>query len=150
MKRTYRSLAALGLLLALAGPAQAVDPIHTGWLSDVAVDGYDVVAYFDQGEPVEGSKEYSTEWRGAEWRFASAEHLAAFEANPEEYAPQYGGYCAWAVAQNKTAAGDPHQWSIVDGKLYLNYNADIQEKWSANRDELIRRANEHWPGLVDG
>lgn len=146
--RKALAAAAMALLLA-AVPAQAVEPIHTGWLSDVAVDGYDVVAYFDQGEPVKGSKEYTTEWKGAEWRFASRAHLEAFEADPQEYAPQYGGYCAWAVANNDTAAGDPHQWSIVDGKLYLNYNADIQRKWSANKAELIERADRHWPGLVD-
>jgi YHS domain-containing protein len=140
----------MGLMLVVsAGQAVAADPIHTGWLSDKAVDGYDVVAYFDQGEPVEGSPEHSLQWKGAEWRFASAEHLERFRANPEKYAPQYGGYCAWAVAQNKTAAGDPHQWSIVDGKLYLNYNADIQQKWAANKVELIEQADRNWPGVLD-
>ena len=145
-----RTIALLAFLLVLAAaPARAVDPVDTGWFSDVAVDGYDVVAYFDQGEPVEGSEAFTTRWNGAEWRFASAEHLEAFEADPEKYAPRYGGYCAWAVAQDDTAPGDPHQWSIVDGRLYLNYNAEIQEKWAARKEELIEQADRNWPDLVD-
>lgn len=142
------SVLALGLAFA-AAPAQAVEPIHTGWLSDTAVDGYDVVAYFDQGEPVKGSEELTTTWKGAEWRFASAEHRAAFEANPEQYAPQYGGYCAWAVAHDDTASADPEQWTIVDGKLYLNYNAEIQDKWAADKAALIERADRNWPRILE-
>ena len=146
-----RKIAALMFVLAMviALPAYAVDPVHTGWFSDTAVEGYDVVAYFDQGEPIKGRERYSTEWKGAEWRFASAEHLEAFRADPERYAPQYGGYCAWAVAHDSTAAGDPQQWSIVDGKLYLNYNAEFRHKWSARKAELIDKADQNWPGLVD-
>jgi len=132
-----------------AGPAWAVDPIQTGWFSDVAVGGYDVVAYFDQGKPLKGSEQFSTTWKGAEWHFASQDHLERFKADPARYAPQYGGYCAWAVAHNDTATGDPTLWTIVDGKLYLNYNADIQHKWRRNEKELIGDADGYWPGLVD-
>lgn len=145
---TRRIVLALTLAL-VAIPAHAVEPIYTGALSSTAVDGYDVVAYFDQGEPVEGSEEYTTTWKGAEWRFASAGHLAAFEANPDRYAPRYGGYCAWAVAHDYTASGDPHAWSIVDGRLYLNYNADIRRKWAADKQALIERADRNWPDILD-
>lgn len=146
MQRTVLALA-LALFLA-AAPAHAVEPIYTGWHSDTAVDGHDVVAYFDQGRPIEGSREFTTTWKEAEWRFASAEHLQAFEENPEKYAPQYGGYCAWAVAHGDTASVEPDLWSIVDGKLYLNYSADIQAKWEADKRALIEQADRNWPDIV--
>lgn len=137
-------LLAFGLL-----PAHAAEPIYTGLLSNVAVGGHDVVAYFTAGEPVEGSREHSLEWRGAEWRFASAEHKETFQADPERYAPAYGGYCAWAVAQGKTAAGRPQHWAIHDGRLYLNYSRRIQERWDADREGHIRAAREHWPSVAE-
>jgi len=146
MKR-FASACALLLTLA-AAPAWAIEPVYTGWFSNAAVDGYDVVAYFDQGRPVKGKDEFSTKWKGAEWHFASAEHLEAFKANPEKYAPQYGGYCAWAVAHDDTASAEPDLWTIVDGKLYLNYNKDIQDKWQADKEELIKEADRNWPGIL--
>lgn len=141
-----RLLWAAALMLA-ATVAQAVEPVHTAG-GDVAVGGYDVVAYFDQGRPVRGSEEFTLEWQGAVWRFASDAHRAAFRTDPERYAPQYGGYCAWAVSQGYTAAGDPNQWSIVDGRLFLNYNAAVQRQWSADRAALIVQGDRNWPGLV--
>ena len=148
MQRKLAALISVAMMMA-ALPVQAVDPIYTGWYGNTAVQGYDVVAYFDQGEPIKGEEQFSTEWKGAEWHFASAEHLEAFRAAPERYAPQYGGYCAWAVAHNTTASGDPLQWDIVDDKLYLNYNAKFQQKWAARKTELIEKGNQHWPGLLD-
>ena len=140
----------LGVLMLVAvAPVQAVEPIYTGWFSDVAVDGYDVVSYFDTGEPVEGREQFTMRWRGAEWRFASADHLERFREDPASYAPAYGGYCAWAVAHGDTAAGDPRHWAIVDGRLYLNYDAGIQRKWAARKEELIRQADRNWPDLID-
>ncbi len=119
-------IAALGLGLAtvaVPAPAFAKDaPVYTGTFSNTAVSGYDTVAYFTQGKPVKGSTEFRTTYNGAEWRFASAANLAKFRANPGRYAPQYGGYCAWAVSQGYTASGDPTVWKVVGGKLYLNYN----------------------------
>ncbi len=144
---TYPITALLALLL--AGAAHASGPVHTGWLSNLAVDGHDVVAYFTQGEPVEGSAEHSIEWSGAEWRFASAEHLERFRADPERYAPAYGGFCAYAVAEGDTAAGDPRHWAIHDGRLYLNYNADIQARWEADREAYIAAANDNWPEVAE-
>lgn len=136
-------------LLLSAIPASAVEPVNTTFFGNVAIEGYDPVAYFNQNEPVKGDKGNSYEWAGAQWRFASAENLAAFKADPERYAPQYGGYCAYAVAKGTTAGIDPAQFTILDGKLYLNYNASIQQKWSANRDDFIRQADKNWPELRD-
>lgn len=138
----------LALGLAFASPARAVDPIYTNWRG-LALSGYDPVAYFTDAKPVAGSSSFELEWQGATWRFASAEHLAAFRADPTRYAPQYGGYCAWAVANGHTASSDPEAWRIVDGKLYLNYSRAIQEKWQTDVPGNIRRADGHWPELRD-
>lgn len=126
----------------------ASSQVYTSYFSDVAVSGYDVVTYFSNQQPIKGDSRYSIEYKDAEWHFSSAENLQLFKQDPEKYAPQYGGYCAWAAAYNKTAKGDPLQWALHDGKLYLNYNADIKAKWLADRDNLIKKADEHWPSLI--
>jgi YHS domain-containing protein len=97
---------------------------------------------------VKGSAKFATTYQGAEFRFASANHLAAFKANPAKYAPQYGGYCAWAVSQGYTASADPSVWKIVGGKLYLNYNQEIGQKWSKNIPGFIASANKNWPSVL--
>lgn len=142
------TLAAFGLSLILSLPAAAVEPVFTATFSDVAIRGYDAVAYFTEGKAVEGREEHSFEWKGAEWHFASAENKDLFAADPEKYAPQYGGYCAWAVAQGKTASTDPEAWKIVDGKLYLNYNRKIQEKWQEDVPGNVAKADESWPKIL--
>ena len=126
----------------------AEDVIYTRLFSSTAVSGYDAVAYFTEGKPVEGDSNYSTEYMGADWNFKNGENLAKFKENPGKYAPQYGGYCAWAVAHNTTAKGDPTQWTIYEGKLYLNYNADIQSKWTADKVNQILLADKNWPGVL--
>lgn len=137
------------LVLVLAVVAIAAKaPIYTPAFSDVAMGGYDTVAYFTQGKPVEGKDAFSTTYKGATFRFSSAANLAKFKANPASYAPQYGGYCAWAMANGYTAKGDPKQWKIVGGKLYLNYNADIQSKWVKDIPGLIRKGDANWPGVL--
>jgi len=143
--------AVITLFLAALAPAAAFakDPVYTGRFSSLAVDGFDPVAYFTEGAPVKGTKEFTTAYNGAEWRFSSAGNLAAFEAEPEKYAPQYGGYCAWAVSQNYTARGNPMNWSVIEGKLYLNYNNEIQERWMKDVPGFIAKANENWPGVLN-
>ena len=139
------------LVLALLVPAGAValEPIYSaGFFSPVAIAGADPVAYFTEGRHAEGSDAHSTEWRGATWHFSSAANREAFEAEPERYAPQYGGYCAYAVAHGDTASIDPEAWTIVDGKLYLNYSRSIQKKWEADRASFIARADQNWPQLL--
>ena len=113
-----------------------------------AIEGYDTVAYFTQGKPVEGSDDYTYDWHGATWQFASQEHLDLFKADPEAYAPQYGGYCAYAVSQGYTASIDPDAWSIVDGKLYLNYSKGVQQTWEADRDAYLQQSEANWPSIL--
>lgn len=138
----------IGLLVS-AAPAHADQaPVHTGLLSRVAVGGYDPVAYFTDGRPVRGTAQHSVMHQGYEYRFASAEHLAAFRADPSRYLPQYGGYCAWAVANGYTAPGNPQNWRIVDGRLYLNYNDEIQQRWERDIPGFIRAGNANWPGVL--
>ncbi|MEL7173254.1 MAG: YHS domain-containing (seleno)protein, partial [Pseudomonadota bacterium] len=86
---------------------------------------------------------------GATWRFSSAENRDLFVENPEKYAPQYGGYCAWAVAQGYTAATDPEAWAIVDDKLYLNYNKSVQAKWEKDVPGHIASADGNWPTVLE-
>ena len=138
-----------------AGPLVAPDPamaakplIYTPALSNAAMGGYDVVAYFTAGRPTPGLDEFKTEWKGATWKFSSAANLAKFRANPAAYAPQYGGYCAWAVSQGYTAKGDPQHWKIVGGKLYLNYNSEVQTKWNKDIPGFIRKGDSNWPTVL--
>lgn len=123
--------------------------VYTGTFSSLAVGGYDTVAYFKQGKPVEGKAAFSTKYKAATWQFSSKENLDAFVANPTAFAPQYGGYCAWAIAQNYTASGDPQVWTIVQGKLYLNYNRDVLATWLKDVPGHIASGNKNWPGALD-
>jgi YHS domain-containing protein len=129
---------------ALAPAADAVPPIN----GRVALHGYDAVAYHTEGRPVKGLPEFEFEYKGARFRFASQAHRDAFAANPERYAPQYGGYCAYAVSQGYTADTDPTAYSIVGGKLYLNYSKAVKRKWDLDQAGYIAKANANWPKLV--
>jgi YHS domain-containing protein len=111
------------------------------------IKGYDPVAYFTTGKPIKGLKDFEHQWMGATYRFFSKENLELFKKAPEKYAPQYGGYCAYAVSQGYTAPVDPEAWDIVNGKLYLNYNKSVQKKWREKRDEYIPAADKNWPEL---
>ena len=113
-----------------------------------AIRGYDPVAYFTEGKPVKGSGDFTLEYKGATWKFSSAQNRQAFADAPERFAPQYGGYCAYAVSQGYTASIDPEAWSIVDDRLYLNYNKDVRTKWSQDIPGNIKRANANWPGVL--
>jgi len=135
-------------LVNLAVAAPKAPQVFTGIMSGVAVGGYDPVAYFTDGKPVPGRADITLQHAGATWRFASAENRAQFAADPAKYAPQYGGHCAWAVAQGYTAKGDPSAWKIIGGKLYLNYNADIQKRWEGQAAANISKADGHWPKLT--
>lgn len=142
-------LAAAAAMLPVA--AQAAD--KTGGLfnrisGNLGAKGYDVVAYQTLGKPTPGSAQFEQAHGGVTWRFANAEHLALFKADPATYLPQYGGFCSWAVAQGKLADIDPvHGWKVVDGKLYLNYSASVQKSWAADIPGFIAKANVNWPKL---
>jgi YHS domain-containing protein len=114
-----------------------------------AIKGYDPVAYFTESAPVKGDKAFSFEWNGATWFFSSQKHLDLFKASPEKYAPAFGGFCAYGVAQGYKVKIEPEAWSIVDGRLYLNYDLDVQNKWNADRSKFISEANKKWISLED-
>ena len=114
----------------------------------VAIRGYDPVAYFTEGTPTKGSEEFEYEWLGAIWHFASAQNRDAFANEPNKFTPQYGGYCAWAVKEGYTAEIDPQAWKIVDGKLYLNFNKDVQKQWQQDIPGNIAKADQNWPGVL--
>ena len=148
--RLIRFILLSGILL--AGSVQqvfAADPVNTTFFGNTAIKGYDPVAYFVENAPVKGDKQYTFEWQGANWQFASQANLDTFKSDPVAYAPQYGGYCAWAVANNKLAPIDPSQFAIYEGKLYLNYNASIAEKWLADKDDFITQADANWPDVLN-
>lgn len=147
--RRFLALLALTIgLVAATGSAHAAKTWFEGGLfGSAAVRGYDVVAYFTHGKPVEGKREFSVDWNGTTWRFASAAHRDEFSANPQAYAPQYGGFCAWAVSQGYTASIDPHAWRIVDGKLYLNYSKSVQQQWVQDIPGNIKTGDGNWPRL---
>ncbi|MFD1341963.1 YHS domain-containing (seleno)protein [Litorisediminicola beolgyonensis] len=147
-RRQFILLAAAAPIIAWAGVpgfAQGAAPIYAE--NGIAIDGTDPIAYFTEGRPVPGSADIALEWRGATWRFASEANRDAFIANPTAYAPQFGGYCAWAVAEGYTASTVPDAWRIVDGKLYLNYSRGIQKRWEGDVPGNIARGNANWPEL---
>jgi YHS domain-containing protein len=138
-------------VLACAAPlvAQAASPeIFTGLVKGVAVGGYDPVAYFTERKAVPGKPDITYFWKGAAWRFASEQNRDAFKAAPAKYAPQYGGYCAYAVALGSTAQGDPKSWHIVDGKLYLNLSPAVQKLWEKDIPGYIKSADKNWPSVL--
>lgn len=113
--------------------------------NEEAIRGYDPVAYFTESKPVKGKKEFSYTWKDARWLFSSRQNLETFKADPEQYAPQFGGYCAYGVSDGHKAPTSPEAWTIVEGKLYLNYNTDVQVLWKEKQAEHIERANINWP-----
>ncbi len=149
IRRAVVPVVVLAFLAGAAGTAWAVDPVFSTYLGG-AIRGYDPVAYHAEGKPVKGKRAHRVEWKGATWSFASAENKALFEADPEKYAPRYGGYCAWAVSNGYTASIDPDAWSIVDGKLYLNYSLGVRTQWSENIPGNIAKGDVNWPKLLAG
>jgi YHS domain-containing protein len=115
--------------------------------SDAAIRGYDPVAYFIVGKPVKGNKQFSVSYKGVAWNFSSKQNAELFNANPEKYAPQYGGYCAYGLADGHKAPTDPDAWTIVNGKLYLNYDKDVQGLWTKKQKEYIIAADKNWPSV---
>lgn len=157
MSRSFRSLIAVfALLLPLSSFAtEAIntlgtdgslfhDPTPTG----VAIRGTDTVAYFTEHKAVTGKDEFTTEWKGARWKFSSKENLEKFKTDPAKYAPQYGGYCAYGTANGHLVKIEPDQFTIRDGKLYLNYDADVQKKWSKDPQGNIKKADANFESLL--
>jgi len=142
----------VALVAALANtPALAVkttggeyNSMHAG----LGAKGYDVVAYFTDGKPVVGDARFEQVYGGVTWRFASQKHRDLFAANPGRYAPQFGGFCSWGVAQGKLFDVDPvNGWTVHDNKLYLNFNADLNKTFQGDVQGLAARAEKNWPKL---
>ncbi len=114
---------------------------------NAAIGGYDAVAYFTDSKPVKGTTEFSVEYKGATWLFASRENADHFRADPGKYEPQYGGYCAFGCSRGYKARTSPDAWTIVNGKLYLNYNTDVRETWNKDRENYIRKADDNWSAV---
>ena len=155
MKIVRNLTAALAVIAGLFAAGAAIAGTETNISSGLTVKGpglavhvYDVVAYFTKGQPTTGRAKYSTVHKDATYRFASKGHLDAFEANPEKYVPAYGGYCAYGVAVGAKFDGDPHLWRIVDGKLYLNLNEDVQKTWVKNIPGYIKKADRNWTRIA--
>jgi YHS domain-containing protein len=144
--------AALAIPLALPVPAMADGGVYVADpRAKVAVGGYDAVSYFrGKGVPVKGSASYKVKWQGTDWLFSSKANADAFKTKPAAYAPQYGGHCAWAIAQGYLAPGDPTAYDIVGGKLYLNYDQGIRAKWKRSTADFIAKGGPNWAKIPAG
>jgi hypothetical protein len=116
----------------------------------LAIKGYDSVAYFTAGTALKGSESFTFQWHGMSWHFLTKENRDLFAASPEKYAPQYDGYCAWAMSEARKAITDPEEWKIVDGKLYLNCSSSAYEKWSKDIPGNIKKADANWLNIFGG
>ena len=143
LKRALCLLALFWLVMPAAASAQEFNLDAAG----LALRGYDPVAYFTAGKPEAGRGEFTATHKGATYRFVSAANRDAFTAAPDRYLPQYGGWCAFAAAAGKKADGDPQVWRIENGKLYLNYNRSIGQRWSADIPGYVARADAKWPEI---
>lgn len=114
-----------------------------------ALGGYDPLAYFNEGKPVKGNEQLSLKWNDATWLFSNKQNLDSFRTAPEKFAPKYGGYCAYGMSEGHKAPTDPEAWSIVDGKLYLNYNPKVKEYWNKNQTKRIEAADKNWVNIKD-
>lgn len=148
-RRTLLAWSAALLVLGVPRQGRAADKpaVFTGLVEGVGAGGYDVVSYH-QGQPRPGDPGISAPWNGATWRFATEANRQAFLADPERYAPAFGGYCAWAVAEGYTAKGDPQVWHIENGRLFLNYNRAIGRRWARDIAGNISRGDANWPQVL--
>lgn len=144
MKKTILLSAALCCYAVLFAQKSAV------YVSDeAAIKGYDAVAYFKAQKPVKGSRDLAWNWNNATWYFSTKANLDSFKTSPEKYAPQFGGYCAFGVADGHKAPTDPNAWTIVNDKLYLNYNKDVMKMWRAKQQTYITTADKNWATIKD-
>lgn len=147
MKKIKQLITSIALTLAVS--AQAADLVNVSGASNIAVSGYDTVAFFTDHKPVNGDPGISATYQGATYIFASKEHKELFEAAPEKYAPQCGGYCAFGVSVGALFPVEISTWQVRDGKLYLNLNQTILKKLDADFDANVAKVQKNWPGLVE-
>jgi len=147
--KIFAGLMAAVFLLAMPAAVLAKAEINQSHIDAVAIEGTDPVAYFTEKKAVKGSSEYTHRWKGGQWRFKNASNRDAFAAEPEKFAPQFGGYCAWAVSRGYTAPIDPEAWTVHKGKLYLNFSKGVQDEWAKDIPGNIARGEANWPGALD-
>jgi hypothetical protein len=146
---TFFILCLIVMHSALVNTAESIELVATE-SSGVAIKGYDTVAYFTEGKAIKGNPEFTYTWHDAQWQFANAHRRDLFAADPERYAPQFGGFCSNALTVGKVVAADPEQWTIVDGKLYIKYNSSSRDRWRDNKAAKIEQANETWAKYLKG
>jgi len=149
MNKVKALISGVALSVAMATSALAAGVEINASSTGLAMQGYDPVAYFTDGAPAKGSYKITSIYNDATYRFASEEHKAAFEKNPEAYLPAYGGYCAFGTAMGFKFDGDPNHWKIVDNTLYLNLSQDIQERWEGDIPGMVQNANANWTDIAD-
>lgn len=149
MNKVRTLISGVALSVAMATSALAAGVEINASSTGLAMQGYDPVAYFTDGAPTKGSYKITSIFNDATYRFASEEHKAAFEKNPEAYLPAYGGYCAFGTAMGFKFDGDPNHWKIVDNTLYLNLSQDIQERWEGDTQNFIQNANANWTDIAE-
>lgn len=147
MRRAAMTLIA-ALVLAAPAMAEVRDPEIWTDMHGRALKGYDPVAYHLERRPVMGSEAYAYEWKEATWWFSSADNRDRFAADPERWAPQFGGYCAWGIAEDRVVGINPTIFRIFDDKLYLNLNMTVHKEWLASHSAFIARANRKWPDIL--
>lgn len=146
--RSHWGKAGLGICLLVGVSLMLVGPAESGQFYEkhgVAIDGFDPVAYFEDHQAVKGDPGITMVYKGSTFLFASPAHQAAFARTPERFAPQFGGYCAYGMAEGVKAAIDGTMWEVVEGRLYLNHDTQVQAKWKAQRGVLLREAEANWP-----
>ena len=142
MKRIYNLVAILLSIVLVGCTSLGNEPTFQD--EGIAVNGYDVVAYFTEGQPVKGQLAFSSQYKNTQWLFSSEEHKLLFEKNQQQYLPQYGGYCAYGMSKGFVVDTDPNAFTILNDKLYLNYSLGVRETWLKDTDVYIERANNNW------
>lgn len=148
-RRCVTVFSAIVLVAAAAIATAAAKPPVNVSRGQIALRGHDAVAYWTEGRPVPGSAHFEHRWNGAVWRFATTANRDAFAKDPARYAPEFGGYCAYAVSRGYTADADPSAWRIVDGRLYVNYSKRVQSLWEQDIQGNIAKARSNWPAVLD-
>lgn len=143
-----RMLVVLMLFSALSTIATAKDLLNLNG-NGVAIQGYDPVAFFTDNRPVKGNPQFQSDYRGAKYYFASAEHKAAFDKEPAKYEPQFGGYCAYGASQGHPAPIKIEAWQIVNGRLLMQYDLSVKDKFNKDQQGNLQKADQNWPGIIE-
>jgi YHS domain-containing protein len=141
---TKLTLMSVSLAMLLLTGLGGLLSIGKSQMINVAIKGYDTVSYFTTCKAVKGSELFPFQWHGMIWYFSTKENMDLFATSPEKYAPQYDGYCAWAMSEGRKSQTNPEVWKIVSGKLYLNCSMEAYNKWSRDIPGNIKKADTNW------